>query len=704
VTAGSVTFTVSQDGTTIGTPVSVAVEDGTATATYSLPAGTHAGTYTVTAAYADAGSTYSASTDQTTLAVARADQSVVFEPPAGVALDAAVTLTATAGSGLDVTLSSTTTEVCTVAGTGALTLLQAGTCTITAVQTGDGDWKAATSVSHIAVTAAATTTTAAPASTTYSPAATEATLDADVTSGLGAVDEGAVTFTVSRDGTTIGLPVSVAVDGGTASTTYALPAGIHAGTYDVDAAYTDSDGTRFEPSTDRSTLTVGKADQTIELDAPRDAELGSTPAVQVSAGSGLPVTLGTDTASVCTVGQDGLITLLRAGICTVRATQPGDGDWNAAEPVTRDVAVGVNGTRVTAHAADATYSPAETSVDLTATVEADHGVVAAGSVVFTVTRDGTTAGRPVSSAIDDGTATAVYVLPAGTHAGDYTVTADYADDAGTYGAASDETRLTIAKADQTVSLTAPGRAVVGRAVTVATSSDSGLPVTLRSGTAAICTVDTRGRLTPRKPGTCVVTATQGGDEDWNPAPALTRSVAVAAAPVVAPPAPDTGWYSDPIPKEKRKRLAPARPGREGGPVRLTKAAYRTHDGTLAVPLAQVRGRQLTKGRAVQLTGLFRFDSARLSASGRRQLAVLARSMDDVEAFTCEGYADYGNAVDHERQLSERRAETVCTVLARKVGHGVKAKPHGYGPSRPMVVGGHSKQRTGNRRVDLLVRR
>jgi outer membrane protein OmpA-like peptidoglycan-associated protein len=247
--------------------------------------------------------------------------------------------------------------------------------------------------------------------------------------------------------------------------------------------------------------------------------------------------------------------------------------------------------------------------------------------------------------------------------------------------------------------------VAGTTVTLAASADSRLPVALATGSGARCTVDAGGALTLRSSGSCVVTASQAGDADWNPALPVTRIVAVAAAPSAPQVDPDTSWYQDPIPKQRRKRLAAARPGRQGGPVRLTKAAYRTHNGTVAVPARSVRGHQLAAGQAVQLTGLFRFDSARLSARGRRALGVLARSMRDVEAFTCEGYADYGNAVDHERRLAKQRGRAVCALLVRTLGRSrVEAKAQGYGPSRPMVVGGTAKARTANRRVAVLVRR
>ena len=51
VNEGTVTFTLLQDGTPVGDPVVTSVSNGSATANYTLPGGTPAGSYTIDAAY-----------------------------------------------------------------------------------------------------------------------------------------------------------------------------------------------------------------------------------------------------------------------------------------------------------------------------------------------------------------------------------------------------------------------------------------------------------------------------------------------------------------------------------------------------------------------------------------------------------------------------------------------------------------------------
>ena len=58
--------------------------------------------------------------------------------------------------------------------------------------------------------------------------------------------------------------------------------------------------------------------------------------VSAAADSGLPVRI--EAAGACRI-DDGVLLAVRAGLCTVTATQPGDADWAPAVPVTTTVPV-----------------------------------------------------------------------------------------------------------------------------------------------------------------------------------------------------------------------------------------------------------------------------------------------------------------------------------------------------------------------------
>jgi len=80
--------------------------------------------------------------------VLKTDQTITFDQPSSrVYGDANFDLTATASSTLPVSFASTTTTICTVSGS-TVTIVKAGTCTITASQSGDLDYNAAPDVSR----------------------------------------------------------------------------------------------------------------------------------------------------------------------------------------------------------------------------------------------------------------------------------------------------------------------------------------------------------------------------------------------------------------------------------------------------------------------------------------------------------------------------------------------------------------------------
>ncbi|WP_370614580.1 family 78 glycoside hydrolase catalytic domain [Mumia qirimensis] len=79
--------------------------------------------------------------------------------------------------------------------------------------------------------------------------------------------------------------------------------------------------------------------QTITLEPLPARAYGDAPfALEATASSALPVSY--EATGVCRV-EDGTVTLTGAGTCTITASQPGDEDYAAAEPVTRTFTVGI---------------------------------------------------------------------------------------------------------------------------------------------------------------------------------------------------------------------------------------------------------------------------------------------------------------------------------------------------------------------------
>jgi hypothetical protein len=180
VNTGKVTFTVMQGPTVIGSPVlSNTVASNAASATYTVPAGTAPGDYSITAAYGGGGN-FDVSTGYATLTVSKASQTITFADPTDKAYGTApFALTATGGaSGNAVTFAV-------ASGPGSLvgsmlTLTGAGTITIHADQAGNANYAPATQVMKSQnVTAAPLTVTATSQSKLYGAAMPALTFTAE---------------------------------------------------------------------------------------------------------------------------------------------------------------------------------------------------------------------------------------------------------------------------------------------------------------------------------------------------------------------------------------------------------------------------------------------------------------------------------------------------------------------------------------------
>lgn len=156
-------YTVTATGGGSGNPVTfgtttpaVCTSSGTNGSTISFVA---AGTCTVTADQAGDGTWAPAATASVTFVVARAAQTVTFNPASPVTAGGTAALTATSSSGLTGFTFSTTSpsSVCTVSGS-TVTYVGAGTCSLTATQPGNANHLAASASASVTVNPSADTT------------------------------------------------------------------------------------------------------------------------------------------------------------------------------------------------------------------------------------------------------------------------------------------------------------------------------------------------------------------------------------------------------------------------------------------------------------------------------------------------------------------------------------------------------------------
>jgi hypothetical protein len=258
-------------------------------------------------------------------------------PDTGV-VNGSSTLTATGGaSGNPVIFGSNTLAVCTVI-SNTVTYLAAGTCKVTADQAGNANYNAAPQVSlNITVAKADQTITGLVANPATGVVEGISALSATASSGL----------TVSFGSST---PTVCAITGTTVNY-------LAAGTCTVTA---DQAGDAVYNAATQVTLniSVAKANQTISgLTAdPASGVIGETSALSISStvsvarivqsgqklpttkASGIPVTYGSSTLSICTVAGS-TVSYLAVGTCTVTADQAGDANYNPAPQLTLDINV-----------------------------------------------------------------------------------------------------------------------------------------------------------------------------------------------------------------------------------------------------------------------------------------------------------------------------------------------------------------------------
>jgi hypothetical protein len=114
-------------------------------------------------------------------------------------------------------------------------------------------------------------------------------------------------------------------------------AGINVGTYLGAVAATFAGDSSFAASSGSSTLTVGKANQSINFAALADKTLGDPDfLVSATASSGLAVSFAA--SGNCTIAAS-LVHLTSVGSCTITASQAGDATYNAAPDVPRTFAI-----------------------------------------------------------------------------------------------------------------------------------------------------------------------------------------------------------------------------------------------------------------------------------------------------------------------------------------------------------------------------
>ena len=478
--------------------------------TYALPQNNLTpGSYTLTFAATNDNGEYD-ETDPVTITVVKSPQTISGFSPASPIIytpspNNTFTLSASGGaSGNAVTYSSTTNNVCTVAG-NSVTVLSAGSCPLTANQAGNINYHPAPAVSAVVVinqAPQAITGFNPPSAVTFALAPDNAFL----LNASGGASGNPVTFASTT-------PAICTAGGSHGATITIVSAGLCAVTADQlgNSNYTAA-------AQVAASIVVNKAAQSISgFNPPTPITFLNPPhntfVLNGVATSGLPIRYTTATPSVCSVTST-TATILSAGMCTLTADQAGDTNVLAAPQVTANIIINKANQSITfAPTTPVSYQAApNNTVTLSGTATSGLAVTYASTT-------------PLVCSVTGSTAT---MLAAGT----CTLTADQAGDLNTNAAPQVTASITVTPAAQTITGFNPPSSLTQSAGSTyllsATGGASGNPVTFSTTTPNICTTSGShgATLTLLATGTCTLTAAQAGNSQYAAATPVTVGISV----------------------------------------------------------------------------------------------------------------------------------------------------------------------------------
>ena len=412
-------------------------------------------------------------------------------------------LTATGGaSGNPITFTSSNPNVATISG-DQVTIVGAGSTIITAKQAGNATYASAQATQSLTVNKADQTIRFDLGSD-----ANQVVGNAAFTlSALGGASGKAITFTSSNTSiaTITGNTVTI-VGAGLANIT----------------ANQEGNANYNQAASVSQTLTVGKGEQSIRFDLGNDAVKNVRDAdftLSGTASSNLTVSYTSSNTSVATVSGN-TVKLIGEGSTIITANQIGNKDYNAAPEVTQTLTVNNKSSQTITFSlgsnANKTFGDANFNLSATTSSGLDISYTSSNTAVATISGN------------------VVTIVGAGTT----TITASQAGN-DSFNPAADVTQsLTISKASQAITFTLETDAnkVVGDApfVLSATGGASGNPVTFTSSDTDVAII-TDNTVTIVGEGTTTITASQAGNDNFDPAADVNQSLTVSKSQVTALP-------------------------------------------------------------------------------------------------------------------------------------------------------------------------
>jgi hypothetical protein len=428
-----------------------------------------------------------------------------------------ITVSASGGSGTGAVTYSTLSSVCSVdSSTGSVTVIAAGSCVVTAEKAADANYEASSANTTITISKASQGNVLAVRSAQVTTYSESLTLQVTLQGGLGT---GAVSYSSSTTG--------VCTVNATTGEVSVLTAGV------CSITATKAGDSTYLPASDIGSIVLNRATQaTFTAAKSADTTYGSQTVVTISAsgGSGTgAVTFQSLTPAVCSVNAStGVLTVVTAGSCSIRATKAQDTSYDAA---TSTVAVTIDKAAQVNISVSATYSNTTFGESVVNTVSLTGGS-GSGSISFSST-------TPSVCTVNSSNGV-IAVVTAGT----CTVTATKAADTN-YLVKSDSISININKANQlALTVSSSIASVTFGSATVATISTTGGSgngsVSFSTNTPAVCSVNsTTGVVTVITAGTCTIAGSKASDSSYNSASntvnlTINKANQAAISPVASP--------------------------------------------------------------------------------------------------------------------------------------------------------------------------
>lgn len=102
---------------------------------------------------------------------------------------------------------------------------------------------------------------------------------------------------------------------------------------------------------------------------------------------------------------------------------------------------------------------------------------------------------------------------------------------------------------------------------------------------------------------------------------------------------------------------------------------------------------------------FAFDSAEILPASfdlLKEVAGVLTKNPQIEKMQVEGHTDSTGAASHNKELSQKRAESVRAFLIKEGVPGKRLVPKGFGPDKPIADNGTDEGKEKNRRVEFNI--